>query len=133
MSERVLICGDRYWDDYNTIVQALSKIQQEKGVEVVIEGEADGADSMGRQAAIQLGIPVLKFPADWRRYAHNAGPMRNIQMLQEGRPTLVLAFHNYIENSKGTKHMVNAARQAAVPTEIISTKKRRQSGKEIKP
>jgi hypothetical protein len=80
---------------------------------------------MGAQAAAQLGIPVLRFPAEWRKYGHNAGPLRNIQMLSEGKPTLVFAFHDFIQNSKGTKHMVNAARQAGVPTEIIQSIKRR--------
>ena len=30
-------------------------------------------------------------------------------MLVEGKPDIVVAFHNEIENSKGTKNMVNQA------------------------
>jgi YspA, cpYpsA-related SLOG family len=117
--ERVLICGDRNWNDYGTILRELSKVQQSSKVEVVIEGEANGADSFGRAAATVLGIPVLAFPADWRKHGRAAGPIRNRQMLNEGNPTLVLAFHNFIENSKGTKDMVNVARNAGVPVRII--------------
>lgn len=136
MAERVLICGDRNWgiiksshfsqmqmhaNKYLSIViEELSKVQQEKGVEVVIEGEAQGADSMGRVAAERLGIEVLKFPADWKKYGRSAGPIRNRQMLKEGKPTLVLAFHGFIENSKGTKDMVEVARAAGIPAQVIT-------------
>ena len=119
MSERVLICGDRLWANFELILRELSKVQQERGIEVVIEGEAKGADTLGRAAAERLGIPVLKFPADWRRHGLSAGPVRNRQMLREGKPTLVLAFHNFIDNSKGTKHMVSVAREAGVPVQIV--------------
>ena len=120
LAERVLICGDRNWTNFQLILDTLSKIQQERGIEVVIEGEATGADTYGRVAAERLGIPVDKYLADWRKYGLKAGYVRNMQMLTEGRPTYVLAFHNYIENSKGTKMMVNIARNAGVPAEIIT-------------
>ena len=123
--ERVLICGDRYWESFQLILDELSKIQQERGVEAVIEGEATGADTLGRLAAERLGIPVEKYPADWRKYGLRAGYVRNAQMLKEGRPTYVLAFHEFIEKSKGTKMVVELARRAAVPVQIVT-------GREIK-
>lgn len=120
MKQRVLICGDRDWTNRELILKTLRDVQQTYGVEVVIEGEAQGADTIGRLAADVIGIPVLRYPADWRRHGKAAGPIRNVQMLKEGKPTLVLAFHNYIENSKGTKHMVTIAQKAGVPTRIIT-------------
>jgi hypothetical protein len=131
MSERVLICGDRDWRNQQLILDELSKIHQELGVEVVIEGENGtvigrvvykGADLMGRYAAERLGIPVLPYPANWRKYGLSAGPIRNRQILTEGKPTLVLAFHNFLENSKGTKDMVQAAMNAGIKTQIIKEK-----------
>ena len=120
MRERVLICGDRNWVHGEIILRELSKVQQMHGVDVVIEGEAKGADTLGRLAAERLGIPVLKFPADWRKFGLSAGYKRNAQMLAEGKPTVVLAFHNFIENSKGTKMMVDLARKAQVPAQIFT-------------
>ena len=122
--ERVLICGDRNWSDSVIIMKELSAVQQTLGVEVVIEGEATGADTMGRQAAEVLGIPVLKFPALWRKHGRSAGPIRNRQMLTTGKPTLVLAFHPFLENSKGTKDMVNVATKAGVPVKVFDGKKK---------
>lgn len=133
MSERVLICGDRNWTNFEVILRELSRVQLDRGVEVVIEGEngtyagfppnrrvVKGADLMGRAAAERLGIPVLPYAADWRKHGKAAGPIRNRQMLTEGKPTLVLAFHDFLDASKGTKDMVNAARNAGVPAQIVT-------------
>ena len=63
-SRRVLICGDRDWNDYDVVHRTLKKI---KSVDVVIHGDCRGADRLGGKAAEDLGIRVLKFPADWVR------------------------------------------------------------------
>lgn len=77
---------------------------------------------MGGDAAVRLGIPVLSFPADWRKHGRSAGPIRNRTQFREGRPTLGLAFHDFIENSKGTKDMVSVMRSAGVPVQVIRSR-----------
>ena len=57
---------------------------------------------------------VLAFPADWDKYHKAAGHIRNQQMLTEGKPTLVLAFHHDLARSKGTKDMVRRALKAGL-------------------
>ena len=114
---RVLLCGSRHWTDGDLILRELSALQS---VEVVIEGEAPGADTHARHAAEQLGIPVLHFPADWDRHGRAAGPLRNQQMLDEGKPDLVLAFTDGLNTSRGTADMVARARRAGVPVRLIS-------------
>jgi hypothetical protein len=117
---RILICGDRNWVNGPFIFHTLSKIQQEQGVEVVIEGEANGADKLGATAARMLNVPVLKFPANWQKHGKSAGPIRNRKQLKEGAPDLVLAFHNDIANSKGTKDMVRISLQAKIETHVYT-------------
>jgi len=112
---RVLVCGDRNWSHKAIIQKILSSIKPD----VVIEGEARGADSMAREVAESLEIVVEKYPANWEKYGKSAGMVRNTQMLKEGKPDLVLAFHDDIENSKGTKNMVAQARKAGIETVII--------------
>ena len=111
---RVLICGSRNWTDGEAIFAALEALP---GVHVVIEGEAPGADSLARDAAYALGIPVLPFPADWEKYGRAAGPIRNQQMLEEGTPDLVLAFP--IGSSPGTWDMVRRAQAAGIEVRIL--------------
>lgn len=117
---RILICGDRNWTNYHYIYEVLLHYVMHEQVEVVIEGEARGADTHGRLAAEKFGVPVLKFPADWRVHGKAAGPIRNRQMLTEGKPNLVLAFHNDLASSKGTKDMVKVAMKAGIETHVWS-------------
>ena len=111
---RVLICGDRDWVDDEKIDKVLRELHGTEKVELVIEGGARGADSIGRQAATKMGIPVMEFPANWTFYKKAAGPIRNGWMLRFGQPELVLAFHPDIRNSKGTKDMCRQASKAGV-------------------
>jgi len=99
---RILFCGDRNWSNYKVICEVIADLKPE----LIIEGEANGADLLSAEAAENFNIPVLRFPADWDKYGRAAGPIRNTQMLKEGMPDLVVAFHDDIQNSKGTLNMV---------------------------
>lgn len=116
---RILICGDREWKNRAAIYEVLSKCADDT---VIIEGEQRGADKLSREVAEELGFPVLPFPADWNLYRKAAGPIRNARMIKEGHPDLVIAFHNDLSVSKGTKNMVNQAQKAGIPVVIISRK-----------
>jgi hypothetical protein len=117
---RVLICGDRNWTNGRLIFTTLAAVRDNEGVEVVIEGDARGADKLGGAAATSLGIPVLKFPADWAKHGKAAGPIRNRKQFKEGRADLVLAFHNDIASSKGTKDMVRVAMVSGCETHVFT-------------
>ena len=95
----VLVCGDRKWTSRETIEQRLRLLPS--GTRI-IHGAARGADTIGGEIAKQLGFRVWAFPADWKRFGRSAGPIRNREMLAQ-RPDLVLAFHNCLSESKGTK------------------------------
>lgn len=113
---RVLVCGSRDWRNYDLILEHVGML---KHVDVIIEGGAPGADSLARKVARKLYIPYLEFTAAWRKDGKRAGPMRNQRMLDEGKPDLVLAFHNHMEHSKGTKDMVDRAEKADVEVRIV--------------
>jgi len=114
-TSRVLVCGDRDWKARSLIHRYLAYMK----IDVVIEGECRGADRLGKYVAKELGIIVLPFPAKWAEYGRAAGPKRNQQMLDEGKPTLVLAFHDDIHSSKGTKDMIKRANKAGIPVWLI--------------
>jgi YspA, cpYpsA-related SLOG family len=117
---RVIFCGDRNWSDRGWITQVMTALKDNLGNFTVIEGEARGADSIARDVAESLGLPVLKFPADWDKYRKAAGPIRNNQMLTEGRADGVVAFHLDIQQSKGTTNMIIQARTAGRPCWICT-------------
>lgn len=104
---KVLICGDRNYKNLLKIENALLCICPLPTH--VIQGECEGADLLGKAAAIKFNIPVMSFPAYWDKYGRAAGPIRNKQMLVEGQPDLVLAFHDNVSSSRGTKNMIRQA------------------------
>lgn len=77
----------------------------------IIHGDAAGADSAADMWAQSREIPVRRFPAKWKTFGPGAGPLRNKQMLEEGKPQAVVAF----PGGKGTNNMIEQARRARVP------------------
>lgn len=113
---KVLCCGDRYWTSYEIIRRELDKLRPDT---IIIEGCANGADSISGDVALELGYRLLEFPANWNKYGRAAGPIRNKQMLDEGKPDLVLAFHTNIEKSKGTKNMIVQSKKRGIKVVLI--------------
>lgn len=112
---RILFCGDRNWTDREKIARAFDVYKPT----VVIEGEARGADRLCRNEALSRGIHVEVYPALWTRYGRAAGPIRNTQMLDEGHPDAVVAFHSNISQSKGTADMIRQAEARGITTYLI--------------
>ena len=111
---RVLVCGSRNWTDYAVIERRMEALPPWT---VIIEGEARGVDKAARQIAKHLGLEVVPFSAKWEKYGKAAGRIRNQQMLDEGKPDMVLAF--LMSDSVGTKDMIARARKAEIPVEVV--------------
>jgi hypothetical protein len=113
----VLVCGSRKWSSRPTIEREIRAL----GPNVLIaHGDCRGADKVAASIAESLKLQVLAFPADWETYGKSAGPIRNRRMLTSVEPVLVLAFHNDIENSRGTKDMVGFAKACGVPVRVVT-------------
>lgn len=112
----VLICGDVEWKEEQPILALLTQLQQHYSGQVrIIEGEARGTDRLARDLAQRLHLEVVGYPAQWAQYHRAAGPLRNQQMLEEGRPDEVHAFYVQGGPDKGTANMIAQARKACVP------------------
>ena len=119
---RILVCGDRGWRSQERINQVLDAIHHITPISLIIEGEARGADIMSKNWAISRGIPWKEYPANWEKFGRAAGPIRNRQQFNEGKPDEVIAFHDDISQSKGTKDMVNYAQSKNCPVRIFTMK-----------
>lgn len=108
---RLLVCGGRAFDDRERLLTAMNAAVRGRDSEIiVIHGGARGADSMAGAIAQEVGVKVIVFPADWERNGLRAGPIRNQQMLDEGKPDAVLAMPGGV----GTADMVRRAKAAGV-------------------
>lgn len=136
---RILVCGGRDFADVNpgltigyiaklipddSILKLLESIKQycfgvgylqslktEFGADVVwISGMARGADKLPFGARHSLEEKIQEFPADWKTHGKAAGFIRNQQMLDEGKPDLVVAF----PGGRGTADMISRAKKAGV-------------------
>lgn len=76
------------------------------------------ADSIAAEWAQLNQQALVSFPAEWDVYGKSAGPVRNRQMLEEGKPDFVWAFKTHVQ-SRGTNHMVNIARKAGLPVYVV--------------
>lgn len=142
---RLLVCGSRDFEDQLLVTQMIHseyvKASDKSLPLTVIEGGAKGADAMAHNAAehIQEIIRISfnldsdgnlntelrheQYPADWETHGKAAGPIRNKQMLDEGKPDKVLAFINKpLVESRGTKNMVEIAEKAGLPVIIVETR-----------
>ena len=108
---RILICGDRNYRDAKQIYKWMGILPKDT---VIIEGEAKGADTIAWVCADILGLEYIPYPADWNLHHKAAGPIRNKQMLEEGKPDFVVWFHKDIANSKGTANMIKIAEAAGI-------------------
>jgi hypothetical protein len=108
---RVLVCGGRQFKDAAFLSAKLDELHRQYRFTTLIEGDAEGADRMAGAWADANGIELLVYPADWENLKRKAGPIRNKQMLDEGKPDLVVAF----PGTSGTFNMCRQAEAAGVP------------------
>lgn len=117
---KIIFCGDRNWKNAILVGQVMGKLRDYLGDFTVIQGCARGADTCAFNMAVWQGLPHEEFPADWDKHGKAAGPIRNRQMVNEGKANAVVAFHNDIQSSKGTKDMVKYALEKELPVHIVS-------------
>ena len=115
----ILCTGGRNWKDEATIRNVLSNLLRNNVF--VVHGDCkSGADALVDLNCDILGISRIKMPANWTRLHKAAGPIRNRWMLQIFNPKLVIAFHENLDESKGTKNTVKEAQARSIPVLLIT-------------
>ncbi len=122
---RILVCGGRTYKNYDKVAKTLYALFPPTTSDiatwlppsgtVVIHGDANGADSLADQWAVVNWVKVERYPANWKKYGKIAGPIRNNQMLVEGKPDLVIAF----PGGRGTDNMCQLAERTGVEVRRI--------------
>lgn len=112
---RYLLCGSRTWHWVEPVEDLLTTFPDDT---VIIHGAGRGLDTLAGELAFKHGFDIEAYEADWKRYGKSAGPIRNAEMLEKGKPERVFAFIDPSFASPGTHGMIALAKEKRVPVEI---------------
>ncbi|MDB5584871.1 MAG: hypothetical protein JWR80_10047 [Bradyrhizobium sp.] len=90
--------------------ETLDHLHAERRFTDLVNGAAKGADRHAVRWALPRGLTINSFGPDWRKHGKAAGPIRNQQMVDIGKPDLVVAF----PGGDGTADMVRRAKAANI-------------------
>ena len=127
---KVIVAGGRDFNDYQLLGIEINKFLHSLlgsntnlwDVEIVC-GKANGADVLGAQYGKNMGYSIKYFPANWSIYGKSAGYRRNEQMADYADACICF----WDRKSKGTKHMIDLARQYELTLNIINYKEPKQA------
>lgn len=114
----VIIAGSRTFDDYVLLRtkcdRILSRVSCFKPIRI-ISGGAKGADQLGERYARERFYEIKRFIPDWDGLGKKAGYVRNKEMAENANA--LIAF--YDGESKGTRHMIDIAKEKGIPIRVI--------------
>lgn len=113
----VAITGGRKFNDFWAVQRAMVKVDSKYDVTWVMGG-AKGADALAQLWCERVGAAHHVYSADWEKYGNAAGFVRNQQMVDEGKPQLLIAF----PGGNGTRDMMNRCLTAGIPIKQIAAK-----------
>lgn len=102
---KVIIAGSRSIKRYDLVKRIIENSPFE--ITTVISGHAQGVDKDGERWANENNIPLEIYEAEWTKYGRRAGVIRNLLMAEKADALIAI----WDAESKGTAHMINAARQ----------------------
>lgn len=103
---KVAVCGSRSFESYQIVEDVLKNVLIDG--DVVLSGNAPGADRLGEEYAKKNGLEMKIIPSEWDRHGLKATMMRNDVLLKAA--DFVVCFWD--GESQGTKHMLNISKRA---------------------
>ena len=104
---RILICGDREWDDVTAIKEVLEELPRST---IIIHGDDIGVDAIVDRCAILCGMEVKSYAAT---NGTTDEEYRTMKILEESNPDVVIYFHNNnLTETEATKNMIEQAEKS---------------------
>lgn len=106
-----MVCGSRTITDKEWVFSQIEQVWYWNLAcykdHVMVEGGAQGVDSLAKEYAVENEWEIKEFPANWSKYGKSAGMVRNIAMVDYCDLCLIL----WDGQSKGTKHDIDLCEQ----------------------
>ncbi|MDH6234963.1 hypothetical protein M2281_005584 [Mesorhizobium soli] len=117
---RLLICGGRHFDETATILDELNRLHAHRPITVLIHGGLPLIGTPAEAWARQNDVHVIRYPANWTLLGKQADTRRNLFMLEDSRPDMLLAF----PGGRHTTDMLLRARSINVPVIVAKATSR---------
>ena len=87
---KICVTGGRKFTDFGFIKKVLDRIKRNDII--LAHGGANGVDNLCAKYALTRGWKVVEYKANWKQHKSQAGPIRNSYMLQDFKPSYLIAF-----------------------------------------
>jgi hypothetical protein len=104
---RVIVCGGRHSREHKLVWKYLDQLLDAIPNLTIIQGGARGVDKFARDWCMKRGVDFINYPYPAGYGCRAGGPIRNRQMIVDGKPDFVVAF----PGGRGTRNMVRQARE----------------------
>lgn len=111
---RILVSGSLCFENYPVLCATLDRLLAGRE-NVVINGGAKGAETLGERYAEQRGFAVKQFLADWETYGRGAKVIRNTRMVEEAD----CAVFFWDGKSKAVAELIEKAEARDIPVEVV--------------
>lgn len=108
---RVLICSGRFYADTHTLTHVLDLYARTQIIDVLIHGGHQTLGSAIETWARGIDVHVIRYPANWMLHGKYAETKRNLFMLEDSRPDVLLAF----SGGEDTAECIRMAQRAGIP------------------
>jgi len=120
---RVIIAGSRNFNNFNFLKRVIKK----SGFQItkIISGGARGVDRLGEKYSKEIlkKDPEI-FKANWKLFGKRAGMLRNEKMAKNADALIAIC----INESSGTKHMINIAKNMGLKYFLVKIKYETERG-----
>lgn len=106
----LFVCGGRDYSDRAKIYKLLDKVHEHRHIDMIVNGDCDGADKMSTDWAKANGVQPCLLPALWAALGNSAGPIRNSKAVELIRIDGAAAFGG----GRGTGDAVKKLKKAGV-------------------
>jgi len=113
-STKYAIVGSRDWPE-NQSETVIAYIKSLPMKSVVVSGGARGVDTLAEEQALQSGLAVQIYKADWDKYGKSAGMRRNKDIVDNA--DALVAF--WCNQSKGTANSISRALKRGIPVTVL--------------
>ena len=114
---RIIIAGSRTIDQVG-FDQVISQCTWATEAESIVSGGALGVDQLAEAWASAIGIPVIRYSPDWKRFGRGAGIIRNRTMVENADALLAI----WDGQSRGTKQIIQYAQAQGLRVEVFCPK-----------